>query len=245
MPENIKRVIIIGASSGIGRALAICFVKAGFKVGISGRRQALLQDLASAFPEQICWECFDVRDINNSFHLQNLVTKLGSMDLLVYNAGYGEISERLDPVIEQQTIGTNVNGFAAMVQFGFNYFLEKGGGHIVATSSIASLSGNRLAPAYSASKSFMSVYMEGLWMKARRLRKQGIHISITDIQPGFVKTTMANGPGRFWEAPPEKAAAQIFDAIAAKKFRVYITRRWAIIAFLLRIIPARLLRRLG
>lgn len=245
MRENNRRVIIIGASSGIGRALAVLYASAGYRVGITGRRQDLLKDLANEFPEQMCWECFDVMSNDNLQHLQILIAKLGGMDLLIYNAGYGEISERLDPVIEQQTIGTNVNGFAAIVQFGYNYFLEKGAGHIAATSSIAALAGNRLAPAYSASKSFMSVYMEGLWMKVRRLRKKGIHIFITDIQPGFVQTKMAKGPGRFWEAPAEKAAAQIFTAIETKKFRVYITKRWVLIAFLLRIIPARLLRRLG
>jgi short-subunit dehydrogenase len=245
MPENIKRIIIIGASAGIGRALAIRYASAGYRVGISGRSQALLEEVANIFPGQIVWESFDVMSNDNLLQLQNLIAKLGGMDLLIYNAGYGEISESLDPGIDQQTIQTNVNGFATIVLFGYNYFLERGGGHIVATSSIAALAGNRLAPAYSASKAFISIYMEGLWMKARHLRKKGMPIFITDLQPGFVKTKMAKGPGRFWEAPPEKAAAQIFTAIEAKKFRVYITKRWALIAFLVRITPARLLRRLG
>ena len=80
----------------------------------------------------------------------------------------------------------------------------------------------------------MSVYMEGLHMKAAKMK---LEIAVTDIQPGFVKTKMAKGNGQFWVAPVEKAAIQIFAAIKNKKRRAYITRRWWIIAKMMKWMP--------
>jgi short-subunit dehydrogenase len=122
-----------------------------------------------------------------------------------------------------------------IVNYTFNYLVEQGGGQIAATSSIASVRENSQAPAYGASKAYMSMYMAGLYLKARKVKKGDpkINVIITDIQPGFVNTKMAKGHGRFWEAPVEKAARQIFRAIQKKKRKVYITRRWVLIAWLL------------
>ncbi|MBS1731943.1 MAG: oxidoreductase, partial [Bacteroidetes bacterium] len=71
-----------------------------------------------------------------------------------------------------------------------------------------------------------------------------LDIAITDVQPGFVKTKMAKGHGQFWVAPVEKAARQIYDAIRAKKARAYVTKRWWLIAKLLRLIPYSILKRI-
>jgi short-subunit dehydrogenase len=236
-----KKIIIIGASSGIGKELAILYAQAGCRVGISGRRAALLDELKDLFPNQIETTVFDVMGSENILHLQQLIQKLDGLDLLIYNAGYGDVSPELDWDIDKTTILTNVNGFVEMVNFTFNYFKKQGYGQIAATSSIASLAGNHFAPAYSASKAFMSNYMEGIYLKAKKLK---LRISITDIQPGFVKTKMAKGPGRFWEAPAAKAAKQMMDAIEAKKFRVYITKRWWLIAQLIKLLPGWLYRRM-
>jgi len=158
---------------------------------------------------------------------------------LVYNAGYGEVSETLDWGIDKQTTLTNVNGFVEIANFTFNYFVKLGSGQIAATSSIAAIRENSQAPAYSASKAYMSMYMAGLHLKARRMKKKDrkISIVITDVQPGFVNTKMAKGKGRFWEASSKKAASQIFNAIRRRKRKVYITRRWALIAWLLKWMP--------
>jgi short-subunit dehydrogenase len=237
-----KKVIIIGASSGIGKELAILYAQAGCRVGITGRRMELLDELKGLFPGQTETEEFDVMGTENSIHLEQLIQKLGGVDLLIYNAGFGEVSNELDWQIDKTTVLTNVNGFVEVAVFAFNYFKQQGFGQIAATSSIASLAGNHFAPAYSASKAFMSNYMEGLYLKSKRNK---LRIFITDIQPGFVKTKMAKGPGRFWEAPAAKAARQIMDAIEAKKFRVYITKRWWLIAKLIKMLPGWLYRMIG
>jgi short-subunit dehydrogenase len=236
-----KKIIIVGASSGIGKELAVLYAQAGCRLGITGRRAVLLDELKHNFPGQIETVVFDVMGTDNIMHLQQLIQKLDGIDLLIYNSGYGEVSNELDWQIDKTTVLTNVNGFVEIVNFIFNHFKQQGHGQIAATSSIASLAGNHFAPAYSASKAFMSNYMEGLYLKAKKMK---LRITITDIQPGFVKTEMAKGPGRFWEAPAAKAARQIMHAIEAKKFRVYITKRWWLIAQLIKILPGWLYRRM-
>ena len=114
------------------------------------------------------------------------------------------------------------------------YFLCRGAGHLVGISSIAALRGSREAPAYNASKAFASNYLEGLRCLAAR---SGLPIFVTDIIPGFVDTRMAQGEGLFWISSPQKAAEQIFSAIKARRRRAHITRRWRLIAFLLRFMP--------
>jgi short-subunit dehydrogenase len=240
-----KRVIIIGATSGIGLELTKLFIKNGDKVGVTGRRSHLLDELQRQFPPQVSTECFDVMGSDNIIHLRSLIEKLNGLDLLIYNSGYGDISESLDWKIDRQTTLTNVNGFVEIVNHTFNYFVKQGHGQIAAISSIAAIRENSQAPAYSASKAYMSMYMAGLYLKARRIRKRDpkIKIAITDLQPGFVRTKMAKGKGRFWEAPLEKAASQIFTAIRKQKRKVYITRRWALIAWLLKWMPHFIIKR--
>ena len=229
-----KKVIIIGATSGIGRELAKLFLAANCLVGVSGRRKELLDSLKNEFPDKILAECFDVTGPSNIDHLKNLLQQLGGMDLFIYNSGFGDVSKTLDWNIDQQTTQTNVNGFVELTNFAFNYFVQQGHGQIAGVSSIASIRGNSWAPAYSASKAYMSTYLEGLHMKAAKLK---LNIAVTDIQPGFIKTKMAKGNKQFWVAPVEKAARQIFKAINYKKRRVYITRRWWLIAKLMKLMP--------
>ncbi len=238
-PSSNKKIIIIGATSGIGKEMALQYAAKGCIVGVTGRRNELLNKLKEKFPSQIFTECFDVRDEKNIFHLQQLINAMNGVDIFIYNAGYGEPSETLNPEIEKRVYETNVKGFVDLTSFMFNYFIRQGHGHIAATSSIASVKGLSLAPGYSASKAFISNYMEGLHMKAKKLKTR---IFITDIQPGFIKTKVAKNK-QFWAASPQKAARQIIAAIEAKKWRVYITKRWWLIAQLIRLVPSSIYHR--
>jgi short-subunit dehydrogenase len=235
-----KKVIIIGATSGMGRELALRYAGSGALVSVTGRRQDLLYSLQLEYPNAIISRCFDARAADSISHLEALIQEMGGLDLFIYNAGYGEISMDLNWEIDKTTVDTNVNGFIRMANFIFNYLLRQGAGQLAAISSIASIRGNPIAPAYSASKAFISTYLEGLHLKAAKLKA---NIQITDVQPGFVDTKMAKGQRRFWVASTRKAANQIYEALEKKKWRVYITHRWRLIAFLLKWAPEALLER--
>jgi short-subunit dehydrogenase len=236
-----KKAIIIGASSGIGKELAVILADNGYKVGITGRRDQLLLNLRATKPENFAVSCFDVTDIENvPAHLQKLTDELGGLDLLLLSSGTGKINPTLDTVIEQQTNEVNVTGFTAVANWAFNYFEAQGYGHFAAITSVAAIRGSRFAPAYNASKAYQVNYLEGLRQKAFQLKKT---IRITDIRPGFVDTAMAAGDV-FWMAPADKAARQIFRAIKNKRNVVYVTNRWRLVAFLFRLVPGFLFKRL-
>lgn len=237
-----RKIIIIGASSGIGKELALLYAARGDQVAITGRREALLEDIRQQYPDRIITRSFDVTAPDNREQLESLVADLGGLDLFIYNAGYGGVSKELDWPIERVTTETNVFGFVSLVHYAFTYFCRQGHGQIALTSSVAALRGNSWAPAYSASKAFMSNYAEGLQIKAGRMQK---NIIVTDIRPGFVNTKISGGNRRFWMASPQKAALQITASIDQKKRIAYITRRWWIVAQVLKLLPYTLYRRLA
>lgn len=229
-----KKAIIIGATSGIGNELAKILVNNGYKVGITGRRKAELQKLQKSNPENYELSSFDCTSENNSEKLFELTEQIGGLDLLILSSGRGDLNERLDFEIENKTNLLNVNAFTEIADWAFNYFDKQRKGHLVAISSIAGIRGSRMAPAYYASKAYQINYLEGLRQKAAKSKKS---IYVTDIRPGFVDTDMAKGEGQFWVATKEKAAQQIFGIIKKKKGIGYVTKRWWIIAQLLRLIP--------
>lgn len=236
-----KRIIIIGASSGIGQELALRYAEKGNLVGITGRRTELLNEIKARFSQQIITASFDVTGSDNEKYFHQLVKELGGLDLLIYNSGFGEPSEILDIKTEIATTLTNVNGCVESVGLAFNYFIEKGSGQIAITSSVAGLRGSGWAPAYSASKAYVSNYAEGLNIKARMVKRD---IVVTDIRPGFVNTKMAKGHGRFWVASPQKAALQMMRAIEKRRRVAYVTKRWWLVAQVMKLLPYWLYKRI-
>jgi short-subunit dehydrogenase len=232
---KVKKAIIIGASSGIGKELALILAKNDFKVGITGRRTELLEEIKTFIPENFSVKTLDITVTENiPATLKELTEELDGLDLIIISAGTGDLNEALDFSIEKMTINTNVSGFTAVADWAFNYFKEKKAGHLVAISSVAGLRGNRWAPAYNASKAYQINYLEGLRQKAKSMK---LPVAITDIRPGFVDTAMAKGDGKFWVASPSKAAKQVHSAIRRKKKVAYVTKRYLILAFLLKILP--------
>ena len=240
---NHQKIIIIGATSGIGKRMAELYVQKNNHVGITGMQLELLKEIQQEFPQNIEYESFDIRQNENIPRLESLIQKLGGLDILVICAGTGEPSEELKWEIDKRIVDTNVNGFVEIANWTFNYFAKQGHGSLATISSIAANRGSSYSPAYAASKAFHSIYFEGLSIKARKLKK---NISITCIEPGFVNTAMAHGGDKmFWIVPVDKAALQIIRAIEKRKRKVYISRRWWLIAKIMKWAPYWLYKRFG
>jgi short-subunit dehydrogenase len=230
-----KKVIIIGASEGIGRELACIYAKQHCVVGIAARRAELLARLKDELGENVYTMRMDVSQTDEAAARFNaLVEAMGGADIVILCAGTGYLNPQLRWDDEEATIDVNVKGFTCLADAAFHCFAARGHGQLAAISSIAALRGSAQCPAYNASKAYVSNYMEGLRFKAAKI---GRNITITDVRPGFVDTKMAQGEGLFWVASPQKAAAQIAALIAKRKKLGYVTKRWRIVAYLLRILP--------
>lgn len=237
----VKKAIIIGATSGIGRALALKMARQGYVLGMTGRREALLSSLQQSISSDTYTCVMDIaKPYDAAEKLGQLIDNMEGVDTVIINSGTGHCDPEFPLRGELDTVDVNVTGFTAIANAAYRYFAKQGHGHIAATSSIMALRGGP-CPAYNASKAYMSNYLEGLCCRAH---KTGVNITVTDIRPGFVDTQMAKGDGIFWLASVEKAAVQILCAVEQKKRVVYITKRWRLIAILMQVLPFRAFVRL-
>ena len=235
-----KNAIIIGASSGIGYELAIQLAKKGYQLGLMARRQELLIELSDRLPGQHFVQVTDLMDADMArTQLAALIEKMGDVELIVVNSGVGASEKILDWTIESEMIDVNVRGFTAMSMDAMNYFMQRGGGHLVGVSSIAAHFSGGLSLTYNATKAFVSNYLNG--MRSRASRSE-LPITITTVEPGFIDTPMLESKPK-GTVPVEKAVTQMVKAIMGKKNHVYITRRWVIIAILFYILPNWLIRK--
>lgn len=233
-----KKALIIGSSSGIGKELAKVLATKGYLVIITGRRLALLEEIKKTNPENFIVKQQDVTNLeNNILFFEWLKTEFKHIDLIIYSSGIGEANYKLNWEQENSVIQTNVVAATQIYGLAYNFFRKQGYGHLVGISSIASIRGNIFAPCYFASKAFQANYLESLYMKGKKSKSK---ITVTDIQPGFVDTAMALGD-TFWMASVNKATNQIYTAIKKKKRKVYITKRWALVAWVLKLVPTSIL----
>lgn len=133
----VKRIIIIGATSGIGYEVAKIYWKRGYQLGLAGRRVDRLEEFRKQDPEHIQIKQLDVTAEDAADRLDELIRDLGGMDIFLLSSGIGNQNKYLDTSIEQATIQTNVTGFTRMVLAAYRYFSSQGGGHISVISSIA------------------------------------------------------------------------------------------------------------
>ncbi len=233
-------IIIIGATSGIGRALFEKYAADGNRIGIVGRRTHLLDELRQEHPDTTVTATADItkqEEIEQA--IQTLCAKLKHIDLAIVCSGTGNLNPSLDYALECPAIDTNVKGWTFVIDMIYHIFEKQGYGHLVAITSIGGLRGEPMAPAYSATKAYQINYMEALRKKAF---KSGGSITVTDIRPGLVDTAMAKGDGLFWVMPVDKVANQIISAIRKKKSKVYVTKRWHFLAIINKNLPFNLYR---
>src|SRR5262245_60825761 len=143
---------MIGASSGIGRALALTLSLDGYRLGIAARRTELLAGLQAELRGPCVNKTLDVSQPSVAMTLlRELIDELADVELFIVSAGTGFDNVDLTWELEKETIGVNVLGFAGMVNVAVAHLETRGSGHLVGISSLAALRGNRVAPAYSAS----------------------------------------------------------------------------------------------
>lgn len=236
-----ETAIIVGASAGIGRALARELSADGYALGVAARRTERLERLADELPTETHVATMDVTETAAARErFDELADALDGVDVVVLSAGVGHHNRDLDWEPERETVDVNVRGFAALATVAMDHFADRGAGHLVGISSVAATFGNGAAPAYNASKAFVSSYVDGL----RYWAADGdAEITVTDVRPGYVDTDLVVGEP-FWMADPETAAAQIADAVRDEPRRAYVTRRWRPVAWLLRLLPDRAKERL-
>lgn len=229
-----KKVIIIGATSGIGLQLAHQLIKKGYIVGGCGRREEVLNNLEEQYPGKFYGQALDIRDTASlDSRLQTLIDRLGGMDICVVGSGISRDNILLETEVDRDILQTNIMGYSAALLFVARHFLRQRRGHLVGITSLTKFFPNRSVPAYNASKAFAGNYLDSL-----RLRLQGKNFTVTEIIPGFIDTPMLKNPQRtFWLVPADKAARQIITAIEKKRKRVVVSRRWYLIRWLLPWIP--------
>lgn len=231
-----KKAVVIGASSGIGIALAEKLSAEGVVLGLAARREELLVKLRDSLPGLSYIKKIDAADSERAnMLLKDLIREMGRVDTVFICSGVGYLETEMDWRKEKETIDVNIAGFVSCSNLFVDHFIQNGKGCLVGISSIAALRGNGAAVTYGASKAFVSNYLKGLRQKVKTF--ESADIVITEIQPGFVHTALAKGDQLFWAASPEKAAAQIVRAVRKKKTHAYITKRWRIIAWILKCLP--------
>ena len=239
---NKQTIIIIGATSGIGRALFEKYVADGNRIGIVGRRTYLLDELRQEYPNMTVIATADITKHDEITQaIDALRVELKDIDLAIVCSGTGDINASLDYAVERPTIDTNVTGWTFVIDTLYHIFEQQGHGHLVAITSAGGLRGEPMAPAYNASKAYQINYMEALRKKAYN---SGNHIHVTDIRPGLVDTAMAKGEGLFWVMPVEKVANQIIAAIRKRKSKAYVTKRWHILAIINKYLPFEIFKRM-
>ena len=238
-----KRIIITGASSGMGKEVAKIFISKGYIVGLAARRLEKLQELQELDKDNVFVEQIDVTKEDAGDKLQQLIDRIGGLDIYFNASGVGWENKELAIDKEITTINTNALGFARMIVTTFNYFAKKGFGQIAVISSIAGVKGMGAAPSYSATKRFENHYIDALEQLAH-IRK--LDIKFTDIRPGFVATDLLDNDKNYPILMDKTFVAnEIAKAIEKNTRCKIIDWRYRILVFFWKLLPSCLWKRMN
>lgn len=233
-----KKIIIIGASSGMGMRIATDFARAGWRVGIAARNETKLRAVKDLFPDRIEYSVIDVTAQDAVKKFEDLIEQLDGMDILLYAAGTGWYNPGLNLGKDEATIGVNVTGFTKIINAAYRYFKDTANvskGRIAAITSVAGMKGLGVSAAYSASKRYQWTYLQALDQLAH---SQHVNVSITDIRPGFVDTPLLEGNHNYpMLMSIDYVAPRIEKAIMERRRIATIDCRWSVVSALWRAIP--------
>lgn len=212
-----KNAIIVGATSGMGRATAKLLAEDGYTVGLVGRREGLLKSLQQEIKNKSFIKCLDVVQVANAKEkMEELIEEMGGIDLILISISAWEPGDRTWESDYQQIL-VDALGVWVMSEVALKYFKKQNSGHLVAISSISGIRGSAGCPAYCGAKAFVQRYLEGT---RNYMLQNNIPIHVTDIIPGWVdieRMKFSEVEGTYWVIPAEQAAHDIFDAIKKKK----------------------------
>ena len=244
-----KGVFITGASSGIGRALALEMGRRGYRLALAARRMEALEEiretiLADTPRAEVSVRKLDVTDFDDVYAaFQEMVGAIGGIDIVVANAGValGERIGRGDFDKVRKTIDVNLTGAIATLDAAAGYVLEQKKGHLVGISTVVAWRGMPKSSVYCASKAGLAVYMEA--MRAELYRK---NIDVTVLYPGYIDTPLNDMlSSRPFLIDVQKGAAIIARLIEKRaKSSTVPVFPWNIIGRILKILPTRIIARM-
>ena len=230
-------VLISGASSGLGRSLALQYAKQGATLGLIARRRELLKDLSQEIPNAAIY----VADVRDSDAMQavahDFVLHHGQPDIVIANAGIsrGVLTEYAeDSEVFADILATNVNGMLHIFQPFISHMREVGSGRLVGIASVAGYRGLPGGGAYSASKAAAIAYLESL-----RVEMHGSGVSVITVCPGYIITPMTAGNPFYMPflMSAENMADKIIRVIDHRKLYAVIPWQMAVVARALRLLP--------
>lgn len=247
MHLNWQRAIVVGASSGIGEAIARRLASEGCLVAMVARRlnelERIANDIAATgakrplvYKHDVCAaECVPAL-------FQQITAELGGLDLLIYSAGVMPILAEHEYSLQKElaTVDVNVRGAVAWLNTAAERFERAESGTLVGISSVAGDRGRRHFPAYSASKAFLDTYLEGL---RNRLARYGVRV--VTIKPGPVDTPLVQGMKNLPFLISAERAAELTLKGARKREVVYVPWIWRPIMAIVRAIPSPIFKRLN
>jgi short-subunit dehydrogenase len=245
---KLERAIVIGASSGIGAAVARQLAGQGAQVALVARRTQELEQVAAEIAAAGGRARVYAHDVENVDEVPRLYDRirddLGGVDTVVYAAGVmPKIAEsEYDFAKDRKMVAVNLLGPMAWLNPVAATFEAQRGGTIIGVSSIAGERGRRGNPAYCTTKAAMTTYLESL---RNRLARYGVNV--VTAKPGFVDTAMTKGmEGLLWLVSADAAARRII-ALARKGRGAsgFVPRRWSLVAAILRLLPSFIFRRMN
>jgi NAD(P)-dependent dehydrogenase (short-subunit alcohol dehydrogenase family) len=247
--SDFKHAVVVGASSGIGEALARRLAADGARVALVARREAELQritaDVNAAYGlDRALAVAHDVRALADIPELvPEIARRLGGLDLAVYVAGVMPAvgPDEFDTAKDREMLEVNLLGAVAWLNPIADRMARIGRGTIVGIGSVAGDRGRAPNPVYCTSKAGLHAYLEAL---RNRVARRGV--KVVTIKPGFVDTAMTRGKkGLFWVIPPERAAEIILAKARRGAVTAYVPARWRLVMTVVRAIPSFIFTRLG
>lgn len=243
-----KRAILVGASSGIGAALARRLADDGYLIALLARRGEMLETLTNEInlkhgATRAVYYVHDVSDYESVPALfRQIISDLGGLDTFVFNTGISLMVglKKYDFEKDRQTTEVNYIGALAWLNPVAEFFQSLKYGQIVGISSVAGERGRVGNPAYNASKAALTCYLEAL---RNRLTRYGVNV--LTVKPGPVETDMIkDAKGVLFAISAEQAADDIYQAMRKRKQDAYTSARWRWIMLVVRNIPSFIFRKL-